>query len=256
MHKSKELHKEISDQLKTLHLPAIRTMFPDYSRHAEKEELGYEEYLHDLLEEELISRDNRRTARFQRESRLPLEKTLDTFDTHRLSPKTSAQVKELLKGDFLKHHENVLAFGNPGSGKTHLLCAIGLKLIRQGKRVYFATCGFLIQELLLAKQVLKLNRKMKQLARFDVVILDDIGYIQQKREEMEVLFSFFSEKYERGSVMLSSNLPFSRWEEIFKDPMLAAAAIDRLVHHSIILDMNLPSYRMENARTKNKGGDL
>ena len=124
------------------------------------------------------------------------------------------------------------------------------------KRVYFATCGFLIQEFLLAKQELKLNRKMKQLGRFDVVILDDIGYIQQKREEMEVLFSFFSEKYEQGSVMLSSNLPFSRWEEIFKDPMLAAAAIDRLVHHSIILDMNLPSYRLENARTKNNGGDL
>jgi len=146
-----------------------------------------------------------------------------------------------------------LAFGNPGSGKTHLLCAIGHELIEQGKRVLFIPCSQLVQELLIAKKELELTKKLKKLSKFDAVIIDDIGYVQQSREEMEVLFTFMADRYEQGSLMITSNLPFSRWEQIFKDPMTTAAAIDRLVHHSIILELNIDSYRMEQAKTNKKG---
>ena len=150
--------------------------------------------------------------------------------------------------DFVGRHENVLIFGNPGSGKTHVVCAIGQELIRSGRRVMFATCGLMVQDLLAAKRDLKLSGLLKKLSRYEVLILDDLGYVQQSREEMEVLFSLLAERYERGSVMLTSNLPFSGWESIFKDPMTTAAAIDRLVHHSVILELNVPSYRAEQAK--------
>lgn len=139
-------------------------------------------------------------------------------------------------------------FGNPGSGKTHLAAALGQELIRQGRRVYFAPCSLLVQDLLIAKRDLHLSRVLKKLARYEVLIIDDLGYVEQSRQEMEVLFTLLAERYERGSVLITSNLPFSKWERIFKDPMTTAAAIDRLVHHSVIVELNLPSYRMEAAK--------
>jgi DNA replication protein DnaC len=144
--------------------------------------------------------------------------------------------------------ENVLCFGKPGSGKTHVLCAVGQELIRGNRKVCFTSCSLLVQELLIAKRDLKLNRAIKRLAGYEALIIDDLGYVQQSREEMEVLFTLLAERYERGSVLMTSNLPFSKWEAIFKDPMTTAAAIDRLVHHSVILELNIPSYRMEQAK--------
>ena len=126
--------------------------------------------------------------------------------------------------------------------------ALGQELVRAGRRVQFAKSGLLVQELLAAKRDLKLSRVLKRLAGYEVLILDDLGYVQQSREEMEVLFVLLAERYERGSVLLTSNLPFSGWESIFKDPMTTAAAIDRLVHHSVIVELNIPSYRAEQAR--------
>ena len=166
----------------------------------------------------------------------------------RLSSMLTAQVKALLEGSFVERSENVLAFGNPGSGKTHLLCAIGQELILQGRRVLFAPCSLLVQKLLIAKRDLNLPRVLKRLSKYDALVIDDIGYVQQNRQEMEVLFILLAERYERGSLMITSNLPFSKWERIFKDPMTAAAAIDRLVHHSVILELNLPSYRLEHSK--------
>ena len=131
---------------------------------------------------------------------------------------------------------------------VRLIFSRGQELIRQGKRVYFSPCSLLVQELLIAKRDLKLSRTLKRFSRFDVILIDDIGYVQQSREEMEVLFTLLAERYERGSVMLTSNLPFSKWETIFKDPMTTAAAIDRLVHHSVILELNITSYRLEKAK--------
>ena len=149
--------------------------------------------------------------------------------------------------------QNVLAFGNPGSGKSHLLCAIGQELIYLERRVYFRPCDLLVQDLLRAKQELNLVRLLKRLRKYDALIIDEIGYGQQSREEMEVLFTLLADRYERSSVMLTSNLAFSDWEKIFKDPMTTAAAIDRLVHHSMILELNLPSYRLEEAKRRMKG---
>jgi DNA replication protein DnaC len=139
------------------------------------------------------------------------------------------------------------------SGKTHLLCAIGQELLRKGKRICFIRCNMLVQELLKAKQELRLAKLMNKYAKYEAMIVDDLGYVQQNREEMEVLFTLLAEKYERGSLMITSNLPFSKWDAIFKDPMTTAAAIDRVVHHSIILELNLPSYRMEAAKRRKEG---
>ena len=157
-------------------------------------------------------------------------------------------MRSLLDGGFLERTENVLVFGNPGSGKTHLLQAISQELVRRGRRMLFTTCEMLVQELLIAKRDLKLSRLIKKYSRYEGMIIDDLGYIRQTREEMEVVFTLLAERYERGSVLLTSNLPFSKWEGIFKDPMTTAAAIDRLVHHSIIVELNIPSYRLEHAK--------
>jgi DNA replication protein DnaC len=145
-----------------------------------------------------------------------------------------------------------LAFGKSGAGKTHLLCAVAQELVRAGRKVYFSSCSLLVQELLVAKRDLKLSRQLKRLSRYDAILIDDIGYVQQSREEMEVLFTLLADRYERASVMLTSNLPFSKWESIFKDPMTTAAAIDRLVHHSVILELNIPSFRLEEAQKRSQ----
>jgi DNA replication protein DnaC len=128
------------------------------------------------------------------------------------------------------------------------LAAIAQELVRSGRKVLFTTCNLLVQELLIAKRDLKLSRVLKRLAGFGVLVIDDLGYVQQSREEMEVLFTLLAERYERGSVLLTSNLPFSQWETIFKDAMTTAAAIDRLVHHCVIVELNIPSYRAEQAK--------
>jgi DNA replication protein DnaC len=237
--------------LKELHLPTVREYYEECSRMAENEGLSYELFLLDLIEREVEVRRENRKNRYLKSSRLNLEKSLDSFDMKRLTPKLSLKVKTLLEGHFLDNAENVLVFGNPGSGKTHLLSAIGIELIHLGRSVYFSTCGMLIQDLLLSKQELKLSKYLKKLSKYDAVIIDDIGYVQQSQEEMEILFTFFSERYEKGSIMISSNLPFSKWDTIFKNPMTAAAAIDRLIHHSIILELNIPSYRVEKAKSNN-----
>jgi len=234
--------------LKELHLPTIRECYEDIARTAEQESLSYERYLLELAERECEARRERRIGRLLRESRLPLEKNIDIFDLKRLPAKVRQRVTTLLDATFLDRKENVLAFGNPGTGKTHLLCAIGQELIRSGRRVYFTSCSLLVQDLLIAKQNLKLSRMIKRLSKYDAIIIDDIGYVQHSREEMEVLFTLLAERYERGSIMITSNLPFSKWEVIFKDPMTTAAAIDRIVHHSVILELNIKSYRFEQAQ--------
>jgi len=179
---------------------------------------------------------------------------MEVFDRKRLSGALQTLVDHLREGSFVDRNENVLAFGNPGSGKTHLLCAIGQELLQQGRRILFTPCNLLVQDLLRAKRDLKLASVLKKLSRYHALIIDDIGYVQQSREEMEVLFTLLADRYERGSVMLTSNLPFSRWEQIFKDPMTTAAAIDRLVHHSVILELNLPSYRLEESKKDKEKG--
>ncbi len=241
---------ELNEYLKELHLPAIRRMFEENARRATQETLSYEQFLLELVELECQERREHRIERLLRSSRLLLDKTLDNFDLKRVPAKAARQVQTLADGTFLDRRENVLAFGNPGSGKTHLLSALGQELIRRGRRVTFTTCQRLVQDLLRAKKELELNRAIKRLSYYEALVIDDIGYVQQSREEMEVLFTLLAERYERGSVLITSNLPFSKWESIFKDPMTTAAAIDRLVHHSVIVELNVASYRVEQAKRK------
>jgi len=243
-------------RLRELHLPTFRETFETAASRAAAETSSYEQYLLELSERECESRRGNRIDRLLRQSRLPVEKTLECFDLKRLPTKVGRQVHSLLDGGFVDRCENVLAFGKSGSGKTHLLCAVGQELIRRGRKVYFSTCSLLVQDLLVAKRDLKLSRVLKRLAGHDVLVIDDIGYVQQSREEMEVLFTLLAERYERGSVMLTSNLAFSKWESIFKDPMTTAAAIDRLVHHSVILELNTASYRLEEAKRSQKTTDV
>jgi len=252
MKKTNDTRPRLDVGLKELRLPTMRAGFEAMADTARNETLSYEAYLLALCEAECQERHQKRIERFLHDSRIPREKSLDTLELKRFGQKNATQVRSLLDGAFLERKENLLAFGKPGSGKTHLLCAIGQELIRAGYRIYFSPCSLLVQDLLRAKQALKLAARIKALAKYDALIIDDIGYVQHDREEMEVLFTLLAERYERGSILLTSNLPFSQWERIFKDPMTTAAAIDRLVHHSVILELNNKSYRMAAAQEKQK----
>lgn len=239
---------QIIRNLKRLHMPTIRRSYEEAADRARSESWSYEQYLLQLLNSECEVRWQNRISRNLRASGLPPSKTLENFERKRLPARVDNHLNVLANGSFLGRCENILAFGKPGSGKTHLLCAIGHELVRKGKRILFTSCSRLVQDLLIAKRELELTAKLKKLSKFDAVIIDDIGYVQQSREEMEVLFTFLADRYEQGSLMVSSNLPFSGWEQIFKNPMTTAAAIDRLVHHSVIIELNIDSYRMKQAK--------
>ena len=233
--------------MRELHLPTLRECFEEHAQRALQESSSYQQYLLELVERECQARLTKRTERMLRDSRLPLEKDLASFDMARLPVKVSRQVRTLMEGSFVNRRENLLLFGKTGAGKTHLLSAIAQELVRAGRRVVSWPCTCW-SKLLKAKRDLKLRQVLKQMSKCEVLLIDDIGYVQQSREEMEVLFTLLADRYERGTVMLTSNLPFSKWETIFKDPMTTAAAIDRLVHHSVILELNITSYRLEAAK--------
>lgn len=239
--------------LRALKLPAFQRYAEEVAQKAEREGWSFGQYVLHLCELEIAERRQRRIARNQRDSELPLEKTLATIDRGRLSPKVQKILPTLCEGGFLERGENVLAFGLPGRGKTHLVCAIGHELVQRGYRVLFTATFALVQRLLAAKRDLRLERELDVLDGFHAVILDDLGYVQQSREEMEVLFTFLAQRYERKSVIITSNLVFSEWDRIFKDPMTTAAAIDRLVHHAVILEMTGVSVRAEAAKKKGGG---
>jgi len=238
--------------LKSFRLPAFVANYEELSRKAEKDGLTYERYLQELAQLEAYERHNRKIALLLKQSKLPREKTLDTFEQNRLPRKIRSVLPTLCEGSFLSRAECILAFGNPGSGKTHLLCGVGHELVRRGHAVFYSSAAMLVQRLLVAKRDLCLSQELRKLDKFAAVLIDDIGYVQQDRDEMEVLFTLLAERYERRSVMITTNLVFSKWDQIFRDPMTTAAAVDRLVHHAVILELNLPSYRAEKALEKRK----
>jgi DNA replication protein DnaC len=239
--------------LRVLKLPSFAASYEEVAARAEREGWTYGQYLRHLCDVEMADRRERKIDRLLRHSELPPDKTLGTLDTKKVPAKVARLLPALCEGAFLSRAENILAFGLPGRGKTHLVCALGHELLRRGHPVLFTPTYRLVQRLLVAKRDLTLERELQRLDRFDAVILDDIGYVQQDRDEMEVLFTFLAQRYERRSVIITSNLVFSQWDRIFKDPMTTAAAIDRLVHHSTILDMTGPSIRSEEAQSKQRG---
>jgi DNA replication protein DnaC len=211
-----------------------------------------------VLHLETQQRRERRVARLRRASRLPIGKTMDTLVLMRLSRPLASQLKQLATGAFLDRATNVLCFGLPGVGKSHAACALGHALIDAGHSVLFTPAYKLVQELLAAKRALELPKALRKLDAFDLLIVDDIGYVQQNPDEAEVLFTLMAERYERRSILITSNLVFSEWSRIFHNPMATAAAIDRLVHHSAILEFNVKSFRSEeaeNSKPARRGND-
>ena len=248
MNSASDVRPALIEHLKDLHLPTVRQCYEEPARRAERETLSYEQYLLEVIARECEQRRKSRVQRLLRESELPLQKSLANFDLKRLPTKAARQLKTLLEGSFLDRKENVLVFGNPGAGKSHLLTALAQELIvTRERKMHFTKCSLLMQDLLAAKRELRLSREIKRLSRYKGLIIDDLGYIQQTRDDMDVVFTLFAERYERGSVLMTSNLAFSKWEGIFKDAMMTAAAIDRLVHHCVIIELNIKSYRVEEA---------
>ena len=222
------------------------------SRFVDAEQQAALPLLLDVLDLEAQERHERRITRLRRASRLPPGKTFATLDEGRLSPALVRRLHELADGDFLEDATNVLAFGLPGVGKSHAMCAVGHALVDRGHPVLFMPTYSLVQELLAAKRNLELPRALRKLDHFAVLLLDDVGYIQQSPEEAEILFTLLAERYERCSVCITSNLIFAQWDRIFRDQMATAAAIDRLVHHSVLLEFDVPSFRTEHAKRRGK----
>jgi DNA replication protein DnaC len=239
----------IREHFRTLHMPTAIQVVEELLGCATRENWSIETFLGELLEQEMEGRHQRRIERLQDAAHLPVEKTLAAFDQERLPLRMRRLLPQLCRGDFVDRAENLLVFGLPGRGKTHFAAAVGHELINIGHSVFFTPTYRLVDALLRAKRDLLLEHELRRLDRFEVLILDDIGYVQQSRDEMEVLFTLLAERYERRSVVITSNLVFSQWDQIFKDPMTTAAAIDRVVHHSIIIEFGkeISSHRADEA---------
>lgn len=253
MRRDDSTEQSLAMHLRALKLPSFVGSYEEFARHAERDGWTHLEYVRRLVELEISDRRQRRIERLRKGSGLPEDKTIGALKAEKLPAKVRRQLPSLCEGGFVHRAENVLAFGLPGRGKTHLVAAIGHELLHRGYAVLFTPAYRLVQRLLAAKRDLVLDRELKRLDAYDAVILDDLGYVQQDREEMEVLFTFLSQRYERRSVMITSNLVFSQWDQIFKNPMTTMAAIDRLVHHAIILEMAGPSIREEEAKAARRG---
>lgn len=249
-----DVNARIAVLCRSFHLPTVGAeAVPRFTRAGHADALPT---LADVLEQEASDRGQRRVERLRAESKLPVGKTWAAFDLQRLPVKLRQQLDDLAKGDFVERGENVLAFGLPGTGKTHAMAALGHRLIEHGHAVLFTATYRLVQQLLLAKRELRLPRELKKLDRFDVLILDDLGYVHQGAEDTDVLFTLMGERYERRSLIVTSNLVFSQWDQIFHNPMATAAAIDRIVHNSTILEFDVPSYRTEAAKKRNAGAPM
>ena len=249
MSNSPNRHAELVRMLHALHLPTMAEHCTDIAVKATKENLGLASFLYELARLEGEGRTQRRVARYLAESGLPREKTFATLQMERFSPLLRLQLERLQTGDFVTQASNIVAVGPPGVGKSHALAAVGQALIQQGVRVVWTTTATLMQRLLAAKRDLRLPQELARLDRIPCLMLDDIGYVQQSQEEMEVLFTVLAERYERRSLAITTNLVFSQWDQIFKSPLTTLAAVDRVVHHAVILDMSgVQSYRAQQAQ--------
>ncbi len=234
-------------RLKAMRLPSFLENYLELADRGTAESWNHVRYLTELVTLEADDRADRRMTRLLKEAKLPREKTVATLDLDRFAVPLRGQIRQLLRGEFLAGATNVCLIGRPGTGKSHVMAALGRALVEHGHPVLFTSVASLVERLLDAKRNLRLARELKRLDNFECLALDDIGYVQHDRAEMEVLFALLAERYERKSVMITSNLVFSKWDQIFKDPMTTAAAIDRVVHHAVVLEFTGPSVRAEAA---------
>jgi len=230
--------------LSELRLPTIKRLWADIAEQANREDWPAQRYLSVLLEHEMIERETRRLARARADSQLPPGKSLAQFDFTAVPNVSKAHVMALAEADsWITQGHNLLAFGPPGAGKTHLMAGIGHALIDRGHKVLFTRTSELVQRLQAARRDLRLPAELAKLERFDLLVLDDFSYARRDQAETSVLFELISERYERKSLAITANAPFSEWEQVFPDKAMTVAAIDRLVHHATILEMNVESYR-------------
>jgi DNA replication protein DnaC len=240
--------------LNELRLPGIRLMWAKLAEQSDREGWPAARFLAALAEHEMADRGRRRIERHLTEARLPAGKTLTTFDFEAVPMVSKAQVMALASGDaWLEKGANVLLFGPPGGGKSHLSAALGLALVENGWRVMFARTTDLVQRLQVARRELALESTIAKLDRYDLLILDDIAYVTKDQAETSVLFELIAARYERRSMLITANQPFGEWGKIFPDQAMTLAAIDRLVHHSTILEMNVESYRRREALDRKRG---
>ena len=239
--------------LTELRLPSIKRLAAELCDQSDREGWPARQLLERLLEHEMTEREVRRFERHRLASGLSPDKRLSNFDFSTVPTISKAQIMALTEGhEWLDRGVNLLAFGNPGSGKSHLLSGIGHALIDTGKRVLFTRCSDLVQRLQAARRDLRMPQELAKLDRFDLLILDDLSYVRRDQAETSVLFELIAERYERKCIAITANTPFSQWGDVFVDPAMTLAAIDRLVHHATIFEMNVESYRQRSAQDKRR----
>jgi len=241
--------------LTELRLPTVARLWPDFAARADKEGWPAARLLTVLAELEMAERAQRRIQRHLQKARLPPGKTLDAFDFAAVPTVSKAHVLALSAGDsWLEKGSNLLAFGPPGAGKSHLAAALGYALVEQGYRVLFTRTTDLVQRLQVARQDLGLASAIENLDKYDLLVLDDFSYVHKNQAETSVLFELIAARYERRSLFITANAAFGAWESLFPDKAMTVAAIERLVHHAVIFEMNVESYRRRTAVARAKPG--
>ena len=242
---------QVELQLKSLRLPTFIHHYQRLWDEANEQHWSHVDYLAALCELELADRYERRVRKWTREARLPEGKTFASLDMDQLSKTSRQPVKQLMQNqDWWHQAENVVLVGASGVGKTHIAAALGHQLVEQNVRCKLFPAGALVQELQLAKLELNLMGYMTRLDKYQVIIIDDIGYVKKTDAETQVLFEFIAHRYESGSLVITANQPFSQWDSIFPDNMMTVAAVDRLVHHSTIIKFEGESFRTKDKKNK------
>ena len=236
--------------LKRLKLPTFLREYDKIARQCASEGVDHVRYLLRLAELELIDRERRMVERRIKAARFPVIKSLDSFDFKVIPSLNKTLVLELARCEYIERRENLIALGNSGTGKTHIALGLGLAACQKGLSVGFITAAALVHELIEARDDKQLLRFQKKLATYKLLIVDELGFVPLSKTGAELLFEVFSQRYERGSTLVTTNLPFDEWTEVFGSERLTGALLDRLTHHVNILEMNGDSYRLNQSRRR------